>query len=99
MPALRKKDLNALREVFRRFPPIREARLFGSRATGSARPTSDIDVAILAPAMTGPQWSRLREALEESDVVFIVDAVWFDRLPPGPLRSGIEQHGVPIYPA
>ena len=50
--------------------------LFGSCATGSARPSSDIDVAIeprrgLAPV----SFATLRERLEDSDVPYDVDVI------------------------
>ena len=48
--------------------------LFGSRARGDARRTSDIDVAVLpeAPLIPGTL-ARLREALEESDIPYRVE--------------------------
>ena len=50
--------------------------LFGSRATGHARPASDIDVAVwpLAELPVGTL-SLIREALEESLIPFTVDLV------------------------
>ena len=50
--------------------------LFGSRATGRARPASDIDVAVwpLAELPVGTL-SLIREALEESLIPFTVDLV------------------------
>lgn len=50
--------------------------LFGSRARGQSRSTSDVDVAIL-PETPLPPWalSEVREALEESTVPFHVDVV------------------------
>jgi predicted nucleotidyltransferase len=50
--------------------------LFGSRASGCARTTSDIDVAIDAtlPLPAGLM-GRLREALEESPIPYRVDVV------------------------
>jgi predicted nucleotidyltransferase len=50
--------------------------LFGSQATGQARRHSDIDVAILPleplPIVT---FSDIREALEESNIIYEVDVV------------------------
>ena len=50
--------------------------LFGSRATGTARRTSDIDVAVwpLTELPVGTL-ARNREALEESNVICTVDLV------------------------
>ena len=50
--------------------------LFGSRANGTARERSDIDVAVwpLAELPVGTL-ARIREALEESNVIYTVDLV------------------------
>jgi predicted nucleotidyltransferase len=50
--------------------------LFGSWATGDAGRTSDIDVAVLAlESIPGHVFSEIREALEESCVLYPVDLV------------------------
>ncbi len=50
--------------------------LFGSQATGQAWLRSDIDIAVM-PGQEIPEWefSKIREALEESDIVRYVDLV------------------------
>lgn len=50
--------------------------LFGSRATGTARRTSDVDVAVW-PTTELPvgTLALIREALEESSVIYTVDLV------------------------
>ena len=49
--------------------------LFGSRATGTAQPTSDFDVAVLANEDISRELSLAREMLEESNIPFKVDVV------------------------
>lgn len=49
-PDLREVDLERLRAVFRRFPEVRRVLVFGSRATGTAKRASDVDLAVEAPA-------------------------------------------------
>ena len=53
-----------------------EVFLFGSRATGKAGRYSDIDIGILSgePLPTG-LLAELREALEESHIIYTVDVV------------------------
>lgn len=46
--AVKHPDTEKLRELVARFPHIRVAALFGSMARGTARPDSDIDVAVQA---------------------------------------------------
>jgi uncharacterized protein len=68
--------------------------LFGSWATGRNRRTSDIDIAIL-PAGPLPEdlLSDLREALEESLVVYPVDVVDLSRVAPQ-FRDRVLKEGI-----
>jgi predicted nucleotidyltransferase len=63
--ALRNQDLTVLRAACRRFPAVREVRVFGSRATGTAHRASDLDLAISAPDATAAEWLDLCDALEK----------------------------------
>ena len=96
--ALRDQDLAVLRRTFRRFPCVREVRLFGSRATGAARRASDIDLAISAPEATAEQWLELTEALDAAPIIFECDLVRTDRTHNPRLMEKIAREGVPIYP-
>lgn len=95
---LREQDLDTLRRTFRRFPFVREVRVFGSRAIGSARPTSDIDLAIWAPDATTREWNDLVEAIEEAPIIFGLDVVRPDEHTNPRLLERIEREGVPIWP-
>ena len=97
-PALRAQDLAVLRRTFRRFPCVREVRLFGSRSTGRARRASDIDLAISAPDATADQWLELTEALEEAPVIYEFDVIRTERTDNPRLMEKITREGVPIYP-
>ena len=53
-----------------------QVRVFGSRATGRARPFSDLDLLILEPVqLTWMQRAELRDRFEASDLPFRVDVV------------------------
>lgn len=96
--ALRDKDLLALRGALARFPSVREVRVFGSRATGSARRASDLDLAISAPNATAEEWADLSEALEQAPIIYELDLVRLDRIPNARLRERIEREGITVYP-
>jgi len=68
--------------------------LFGSQATGKARPYSDIDVAIL-PLQPLPisMFSEIHEELEESDIVRTVDVVDLAEADEN-FRQRVEKEGV-----
>ncbi len=95
--ALREKDLNALRDTFHRFSCIDEVHLFGSRATGSARRASDVDLAISAPNASAQQWSEIIEAIEEAPVIYEFDIVRTERAHNLRLINKISSEGVSIY--
>jgi len=95
--ALREQDLAVLCRTFRRFPCVREVRLFGSRATGHARRASDIDLAISAPDATTDQWLELIDALNEAPIIYEFDVVRTERAHNPRLIEKIASEGVPIY--
>jgi predicted nucleotidyltransferase len=49
--------------------------VFGSRAAGTARRYSDIDVGLAGEPLLFDQLGRLREALEDSELPYRVDVV------------------------
>ena len=96
--ALRDQDLATLRRTFRRFPCVREVRLFGSRATGQARRASDIDLAISAPQASATDWQELMEALGQTPIIYEFDIVRTERADNARLVEKIAREGVPTYP-
>jgi len=68
--------------------------LFGSWARGEQRHSSDIDVAVDAPAALPPGvMARVREALEESTVPYRVDVVELRTAPPE-FRDRVRREGI-----
>ncbi|MDT8438833.1 MAG: nucleotidyltransferase domain-containing protein [Wenzhouxiangellaceae bacterium] len=56
--------------------PDREVRAFGSRATGTAKPYSDLDLVVLGdPSIGLDRLAALTEAFSESDLPWKVDIV------------------------
>ena len=97
-PALREKDLAVLRRTLRRFPCVREVRVFGSRATGQVRRASDVDLAISAPDATDAEWLELTAAIEEASIIYEFDLVRTERTHNPRLLEKIAREGVAIYP-
>lgn len=94
---LRDKDLDLLRGTFRKFPFAREVRVFGSRANGSARRSSDLDLAVSSPEATPTDWADLCEALEETPIIYILDVVRLEQVANERLKAKIDREGVTIY--
>jgi proline iminopeptidase len=90
--------LASLRQVFAQFPQVIKAVVYGSRATGAYRSYSDIDIAVMAPAMTDREFSSLWNALDDLPILFKLDAVHFERVVNPRLRENILNEGVDLYP-
>lgn len=95
---LRPKDLAVLRATLRQFPTVRAARIFGSRATGTARRASDLDLAIQAPDATDGEWFDLCDALDNAPLIYELDLVREERVLSPRLRDIIAREGVAVYP-
>jgi len=85
-------SLSHLRDVLERYPDIRQALVFGSVAAGSARPDSDLDIAVEASRPLGAEDKlRLIEALATAAgrPVDLIDLKTIG----GPLLGQILRHG------
>ena len=62
--------------ILHRHLPLVQAWVFGSRATGRARPFSDLDILVTEPPnLTWDQRAQLRDAFEASELPFRVDVL------------------------
>jgi uncharacterized protein len=76
--------------------PGARAAIFGSRATGRARPFSDLDLLLIDPPyLTWAQRADLRDAFEASTLPFSVDVVELDGLPEG-MRLRVLAEALPL---
>ena len=96
--ALRNQDLAALRAACRRFPAVREVRVFGSRANGTARRASALALAISAPTASAAEWADLCDALENAPLIYELDLVRPEQTANERLKERIAREGVTIYP-
>ena len=95
---LRDTDLTYLKTTFQRFPEIERVLVFGSRAKGTHRPGSDIDLAVSGTGVSRATLLRLGLILEEeSPMPFRFDLVHGDALENSALRAQIEGTGQLLY--
>lgn len=78
MVDLRPSDFLLLQKLLRRYIPDREVRLFGSRVKGTAKPSSDIDLAIMGDKVPSRVViANLASALSASKLPFRVElTIW-----------------------
>ncbi len=89
--------LAILRAIFACYPEIRQVRLYGSRARGTHRPGSDIDLAVFAPNMSEERLAALWQDLDASPIAFNIDLVQVETLTNPDLRRHILADGITIY--
>ncbi len=69
-------DLKAVEAILRRYIPDREVRAFGSRVSGTVKPFSDLDLAVMGNIpLPASILADLKDAFSESDLPFKVDIV------------------------
>ncbi len=95
-PDIQPAHLAVVRGILRRHVPDREARIYGSRATGSARAASDLDLVILGEEpLSFEALAALRDDFSESDLPYRVDVTDWASLSPS-FRALIEPTLLPL---
>ena len=88
---LSRPTADELRRVFERTPGIEAVWIFGSRARGTARPDSDIDLAIDAQGMSDAEFGALQRRLMDLPTLHKIDAVHWQRVSEPVFRAEIER--------
>jgi predicted nucleotidyltransferase len=86
-----------LQRVFARYPEIDSVLIFGSRAKGTFRDGSDIDLAVVSATLTPAQFSKLWAEVDELPLVFMIDLLHWDTLENVKLKSKIKQEGLIFF--
>ena len=77
-------------------PPVERVDVYGSRATGTARPGSDVDL-VLAGTIDWSTCARVRGALEESYLSIFADVAAYDLLEGGGFRDQVLATALPLF--
>lgn len=97
-PPLSPVELEMTIAVFRRHPSITRVTLFGSRAKGTHKPSSDVDLAV-AGEIDLLQSEEIASELDELPLPYRWDVVPFSSIKDAALREHIERVGVSLYSA
>ena len=96
VPDLTPAAMSKLTRVFAAYPDLIEVILFGSRATGRASESSDIDLATLGIA-DHSLLGRLALDLDDMDIPQKCDLKAYESIQYAPLRAHIDSYGITIY--
>ena len=98
-PVLSAAQQQLVRDIIDRVLPGAEVWIFGSRATGRARPFSDLDLRVTRPSrLSWSERAALRDGFEASDLPFLVDVVEAEGLG-GAMALRIANERLPIPPS
>jgi len=91
-------DLETLTRMFAMFPEIEEVVIFGSRAKGTYKPGSDVDLALKGKTVTAQTVTNLSMQLnEESLLPYFFDVVNLAELKNEQLAEHIKRVGQTLY--
>lgn len=91
------KDWEKVFSVFSRFPHIEKAILFGSRAKGTNKPFSDVDIALVGEALT---LNDLLNLITETDNLLLpyeFDFCIYHDLKNAEFKDHIDRRGIVVY--
>jgi predicted nucleotidyltransferase len=90
--------LTILNSIFRKYPDIKEAILYGSRAKGKYRKGSDIDLSLKTEGnFTVIDLLHIAGDFDDSDMPYFVDVSIYDKLSNPDLKAHIDRVGKSLY--
>ena len=95
---LNERDLGLIRGVLAGAPGLGEAIVYGSRAKGTHRPESDVDLALVG-IDDALQVAEVAAQLDELPMPYRFDVQPLSGITHPPLREHIARVGLRIYPA
>lgn len=87
--------LKAIVDVIKKYS-VEKAVIFGSRARGDYKKTSDIDIAIYSRELSDKEINLLTNELYELDIIYKIDLLEYYRLSKNSLKEKIELEGIRI---
>jgi predicted nucleotidyltransferase len=96
---LGQKSLQAIADVVYSNIRVQEAKIFGSRAIGTFREGSDIDICLIGDELTLTDLNRISSELDDLNIPQIVDLVNFRTIKNENLLKHIEDFSVQIEPS
>lgn len=90
-------DIATITKIFEKYPEVISVVLFGSRAKGTYKPASDIDLAIMNIGVPTAIIAKIKGELEETNLAYFVDLIDYTSLAHEELKEHIDRVGVPFY--
>jgi len=91
------RDIQSIHGILRKYPEVLLVHIFGSRAKGSSKPGSDVDLAIMNKGINSNTLLKLKNNFEESSLPYKVDLVDFNTLTNQNFVDHIKRVGTIFY--
>jgi len=91
---LPERVLKRLQDVFRNHPSIQSVTVYGSRAKGTHRPNSDIDLMLTAPNMAWDEFNHVEQEIDDLLLPWKVDLALLHQIENRDLLDHVERVGV-----
>ncbi|WP_347989138.1 nucleotidyltransferase domain-containing protein [Methylomonas sp. AM2-LC] len=94
---LKQHTISAISNVFARYSEIKQAVLYGSRAKGTYRNGSDIDLTLCGEALTYNQLERIETEIDDLLLPYAVDLSLYTHIDNADLLEHIQRVGQVFY--
>ncbi len=94
---LKDKDIECIKNVLKQNTKIDEAIIFGSRAMGTERLGSDIDIALKGNGINQTDINKLNITLDDQPIAYDFDFVIYQQVKTPELAKHIDELGIVFY--
>ncbi|HEX6982168.1 MAG TPA: nucleotidyltransferase domain-containing protein [Balneolaceae bacterium] len=94
---LTEKQINQVKGELTEHPEITKVLIFGSRAKGTQREGSDIDLALVGESISHKALLNLKSGLNNLELPFIFDTVIYSDIKEDALKDHIDRVGIVFY--
>ena len=91
------KTIQALESVFKQFDAINKVVLYGSRALGTHRPGSDIDLALFGSEITPDLIASIAILIDDLLLPYTLDLTAYAYIDNDALREHVDRVGIELY--
>lgn len=93
---INKRIIESIKNIFSQYPEIEQVVLYGSRAKGNYRPSSDIDLTIKG-SINLSILNKIEQEIDNLNTPYTFDISIFNHISNTDLLSHIERVGIEIY--
>ncbi|MEX0968142.1 MAG: nucleotidyltransferase domain-containing protein [Bacteroidia bacterium] len=94
---LPEKALKRIIEVFKKHPQVDQVLLYGSRAKGNFKPSSDIDLTVIAPELKWKDINRISLELDDLLLPYSIDISLYHHISDPDVLDHIKRVGKNFY--